>query len=192
MTSSHFTDHWLKSKLSSEAVEFCLPSRPHAIMGKLIHLLLALGSIVVSIDCVDRDYDEPLFLSDYILRGDSSTARDLSLVRHREMEWLTSYAGYITVNKQLSSNMFFWYFPAKYGAATAPLVLWLQGKGHFTVLYASQTICTDSWQLKVFFLNFRWTRNIINAGWASLIFNSFHDMVIHESSFWPTFKTSYK
>ncbi|KAG4075550.1 hypothetical protein HA402_003375 [Bradysia odoriphaga] len=95
-------------------------------MGKLIHLL-ALMSTLVSTNCLERDIDEPLFLSEFILAGDYSAARNLSVVRHKEMDWLTSHAGYITVNKQLSSNMFFWYFPAKYGASTAPLVLWLQG-----------------------------------------------------------------
>lgn len=97
-------------------------------MGKLIYLLLVWSSIFVLIDCHDRDNGEPLFLSEYIERGDYSSAKDLSLVRHKEMEWLTSYAGYITINKQLNSNMFFWFFPAKYSASTAPLVLWLQGK----------------------------------------------------------------
>lgn len=94
-------------------------------MGKLIHLLVGV-TIFVSIDCFDRD-NEPLFLSEFIERGDYSTARNLSLVRHKEMEWLTSYAGYLTINKQLNSNLFFWFFPAKYSASTAPLVLWLQG-----------------------------------------------------------------
>ncbi|KAG4074495.1 hypothetical protein HA402_015784 [Bradysia odoriphaga] len=95
-------------------------------MGKLIHLLV-LMSTLVSTNCLERDIDEPLFLSEFILAGDYSAARNLSVVRHKEMDWLTSHAGYITVNKQLSSNMFFWYFPAKYGTSTAPLVLWLQG-----------------------------------------------------------------
>lgn len=96
-------------------------------MGKLNLLLLVLGSVFVAIECFDRDNGEPLFLSEFIERGDYSSARNFSLVRHKEMEWLTSYAGYFTTNKQLASNMFFWFFPAKYGANTAPLVLWLQG-----------------------------------------------------------------
>lgn len=98
-------------------------------MGKLIRLLV-LVTVFVSIDCFDRD-NEPLFLSEFIERGDYSTARNLSLVRHKEMEWLTSYAGYLTINKQLNSNLFFWFFPAKYSASTAPLVLWLQGSLKF-------------------------------------------------------------
>lgn len=38
-----------------------------------------------------------------------------------------SYSGYFTVNEQYQSNIFFWFFPAKKGAANAPLALWLQG-----------------------------------------------------------------
>jgi vitellogenic carboxypeptidase-like protein len=38
-----------------------------------------------------------------------------------------SYAGFITVNETNNNNMFFWYFPAKNGNATAPLLMWLQG-----------------------------------------------------------------
>lgn len=61
-------------------------------MKKLIHLL-ALISTLVSTNCLDRDTDEPLFLSEFILKGDYSTARNLSIVRHKEMDWLTSHAG---------------------------------------------------------------------------------------------------
>jgi vitellogenic carboxypeptidase-like protein len=39
----------------------------------------------------------------------------------------TSYSGYFTVNETTGSNMFFWYFPAQNGNASAPLLLWLQG-----------------------------------------------------------------
>lgn len=40
---------------------------------------------------------------------------------------IPNFAGYLTVNKQLNSNLFFWYFPAKVNAENAPVVLWLQG-----------------------------------------------------------------
>lgn len=97
-------------------------------MGKLNYLLLLLSTVFATINSFERDYDEPLFLTEFIERGDYGLARNLSLVRHKEMDWLTSYSGYFTINKQLSSNMFFWFFPAKYSSSTAPLILWLQGK----------------------------------------------------------------
>lgn len=117
-------------------------------MGKLVYLLLVWGSVFVLIDCFDRDNGEPLFLSEFIERGDYGSARNLSLVRHKEMDWLTSYAGYITINRQLNSNMFFWFFPAKYSASTAPLVLWLQGKFKHSFVKS----CSDLECLQVFFL----------------------------------------
>ena len=40
---------------------------------------------------------------------------------------LTSYSGFLTVNRTSNSNLFFWYFPAENGNKSAPLVLWLQG-----------------------------------------------------------------
>ncbi|XP_006896197.1 PREDICTED: probable serine carboxypeptidase CPVL [Elephantulus edwardii] len=40
---------------------------------------------------------------------------------------LTSYSGYITVDKKYNSNLFFWFFPAQDEPNHAPVVLWLQG-----------------------------------------------------------------
>eukprot|EP00048_Salpingoeca_helianthica_P014045 m.213951 g.213951 ORF g.213951 m.213951 type:complete len:453 (-) comp15581_c0_seq1:3107-4465(-) len=39
----------------------------------------------------------------------------------------TSYAGFFNVNQNKNNNLFAWYFPAQSGAATAPLLIWLQG-----------------------------------------------------------------
>ncbi|KAJ6649458.1 Venom serine carboxypeptidase [Pseudolycoriella hygida] len=96
-------------------------------MANVINFLFVWSSIFIATKCFDGDYDQPLFLSEFIDRGDYSSARNFSQVRHKEMEWLTSYAGYFTINRQLGSNMFFWFFPAKCEASTAPLVLWLEG-----------------------------------------------------------------
>ncbi|XP_037034544.1 venom serine carboxypeptidase-like [Bradysia coprophila] len=73
------------------------------------------------------DTGEPIFLTEYIEKGEFELAKNLSLVNHDDMKWLTSYAGYLTVNKTFNSNMFFWFFPAKLDQAKAPVVLWLQG-----------------------------------------------------------------
>lgn len=53
-------------------------------------------------------------------------ARKLAAVNHPEMN-IENYAGYLTVNKEYNSNMFFWFFPAKVDQQNAPVVLWLQG-----------------------------------------------------------------
>lgn len=39
-------------------------------------------------------------------------ARELSLVEDLPGANVKSYAGYLTVNKQYNSNLFFWFFPA--------------------------------------------------------------------------------
>jgi vitellogenic carboxypeptidase-like protein len=38
-----------------------------------------------------------------------------------------SYSGYLTVNKEYNSNIFFWFFPTQNGDMNAPVLLWLQG-----------------------------------------------------------------
>lgn len=74
--------------------------------------------------CDGGDAGEPLFLTEYIEKGEFELAKNLSLVNHDDMKWLKSYAGYLTVNKNYNSNMFFWFFPAKLEQAKAPVVLW--------------------------------------------------------------------
>ena len=45
------------------------------------------------------------------------------------------YAGYVTVNKSCGSNMFWWFFPAQNGNASAPLLMWLNGGPGSTSMY---------------------------------------------------------
>ncbi|XP_065795253.1 probable serine carboxypeptidase CPVL isoform X3 [Muntiacus reevesi] len=70
---------------------------------------------------------QPLFLTPYIESGKLAEGRRLSLVPPFPGWNLTSYSGYITVNKTYNSNIFFWFFPAKIEPQKAPVVLWLQG-----------------------------------------------------------------
>jgi len=46
-----------------------------------------------------------------------------------------SFSGYLTVNKEYNSNMFFWFFPAQNGNTSAPVLLWLQGGPGATSLF---------------------------------------------------------
>ena len=73
------------------------------------------------------DPGEPLFLSPYIESGQIDQARNLSRIDLRPNYTFASYSGYLTVNKTLDSNLFFWFFPAQSGDTNAPLLLWLQG-----------------------------------------------------------------
>lgn len=59
-----------------------------------------------------EDAGEPLFLTPLIEGGKIDEARKASLVQHMEMKDVGSYAGYLTVNKEYNSNLFFWFFPA--------------------------------------------------------------------------------
>lgn len=73
------------------------------------------------------DPGEPLFLTDLIKVGDLEKAREDAKVQHPDMTDVASYSGYLTVNKALGANIFFWYFPAEVDATNAPVLLWLQG-----------------------------------------------------------------
>ncbi|XP_076326712.1 putative serine carboxypeptidase CPVL [Tachypleus tridentatus] len=71
---------------------------------------------------------DPLFLTPLIESGNIEKARQESLVGPLlSAPNITSYAALLTVNKTYNSNMFFWFFPALNNAATAPVLLWLQG-----------------------------------------------------------------
>ena len=39
----------------------------------------------------------------------------------------TGFAGFMEVQQQYNSNMFFWLFPSMDGNPNAPLILWLEG-----------------------------------------------------------------
>lgn len=71
----------------------------------------------------------PLYLTPYIENGQAALGKSKAVVEYPPLvsNGIKSYSGYLTVNKTCSSNLFFWYFPAKVNASHAPLVLWLNG-----------------------------------------------------------------
>src|ERR1700722_944984 len=73
------------------------------------------------------DPGEPLFLTPYLEDGHIEEARNLSSVQLKPIYPYPSFSGYLTVNKNFSSNLFFWFFPAQNGNTNAPLLVWLQG-----------------------------------------------------------------
>lgn len=95
---------------------------------------------------------EKVILTPAIEEGDSAKARKMAAVERDLFFNVTSYAGYLTVDKKHNSNLWFWFFPAegteqiyqedfrehedfvKFMARSGqesieekPLVLWLQG-----------------------------------------------------------------
>ncbi|UJR31996.1 hypothetical protein I4U23_019466 [Adineta vaga] len=85
---------------------------------------------------VNDDPGEPLFLTPYIEQEKLAEARNLSLVNLLPLKQ-QSFSGYLTVNKEFNSNMFFWFFPAQNGnKPDTPVLLWLQGGPGSSSLFA--------------------------------------------------------
>ncbi|XP_014278675.1 venom serine carboxypeptidase-like [Halyomorpha halys] len=72
------------------------------------------------------DAGDPLFLTPYIEGGKIQEGQAAAEVRLPGSN-VTSYSGYLTVNKTFNSNLFFWFFPSEGDPKNAPVVLWLQG-----------------------------------------------------------------
>ena len=90
--------------------------------------LLVLLSAAEARDTADPG--EPLFLTPLIEAGELQQARELSRVVGLPGPGadITSHAGFLTVNKELNSNLFFWFFESQQvPPAEAPVVLWLDG-----------------------------------------------------------------
>lgn len=79
---------------------------------------------------------EVLFLTPLIEEGKISEAQTLAQVHHPIFQNVTSYSGYLTVNKNYNSNTFIWFFPAEIDYKNAPVVLWLQGGPGASSLFA--------------------------------------------------------
>ncbi|XP_031640001.1 venom serine carboxypeptidase-like [Contarinia nasturtii] len=85
------------------------------------------------------DLGDPLVLTKWIESGNIADARKLARVNESEFLDVVSYSGFLTVNNDYDSNLFFWFFPAEgteqlYDDDTEktvgddrPVLLWLQG-----------------------------------------------------------------
>lgn len=78
-------------------------------------------------EALKGDPGSPLILTPLIKLGKIKEARAAASVTLDDFKNLQSYSGYFTVNDAFSSNLFFWFFPARINAKNAPVVLWLQG-----------------------------------------------------------------
>ncbi|XP_054157694.1 probable serine carboxypeptidase CPVL [Oppia nitens] len=75
-----------------------------------------------------KNNSKALFLTPFIESGRIAAGQQASLVTGLpDAPNITSYSGYLTVNKEFNSNMFFWYFPALNKDKRAPLLIWLNG-----------------------------------------------------------------
>ena len=86
----------------------------------------------------DDDVGKPLYLTPFVDSGRIIEAREMSRVPSLlDGSDVESYSGYLTVNKEFHSNLFFWFFPAENNRHKAPVVLWLQGGPGASSLYAT-------------------------------------------------------
>jgi len=93
--------------------------RTNRMKVQLVLVSLFLGLVVC------QSVNPPVFVSQY-LPNNYQAGQQASLVTNLDYAYNT-YSGYITVNPQYNSNIFFWYIPAQNGDANAPILLWLQG-----------------------------------------------------------------
>ncbi|KAE8573814.1 Putative retinoid-inducible serine carboxypeptidase [Halyomorpha halys] len=107
-------------------------------MNRLV-LLISVCSISSYVSCTllnpypkirsiptNGDVGDPLFLTPYIEGGKIQEGQAAAEVRLPGSN-ITSYSGYLTVNKTFNSNLFFWFFPSEVDPKNAPVVIWLQG-----------------------------------------------------------------
>ena len=75
---------------------------------------------MIIIFCLYSDVGERLYLSPYIAGGDIETAQSLARVTEpldgMQGSQPDSFSGFITVNEDAGSNIFFWFFPAQVDA----------------------------------------------------------------------------
>uniref|UniRef100_A0A023GCU7 Putative carboxypeptidase vitellogenic-like protein n=1 Tax=Amblyomma triste TaxID=251400 RepID=A0A023GCU7_AMBTT len=79
--------------------------------------------------CFADDEADPLFLSPLIKDCNISEARAKSNVTFFKQFGIqaNAHSGYITVNEETGSNLFFLFIEAEQNCSTAPLMLWTQG-----------------------------------------------------------------
>lgn len=64
-------------------------------------------------DYSQDDVGKPLFLTPFLQNDEIEMAKNYSRVRALPgAENLESYSGYLTVNEDFKSNLFFWFFPS--------------------------------------------------------------------------------
>ncbi|KAJ8726586.1 hypothetical protein PYW07_001284 [Mythimna separata] len=103
-------------------------------MGRAIVLvfLAGLSCVLGNTTSEENDCDNCLILTPHIQDGNPMLARELAEVNSSYFLGLKSYSGFITVNEEYNSNLFFWFFPAATNLTETPLIIWLQGGPGFS------------------------------------------------------------
>ena len=106
------------------------------LVGTVSPLLLAL--VTTPLALATAEPGEPLFLTPLIEAGELQQAREQSRVLGLPGPGaaVTSHSGFLTVNQQFNSNLFFWFFESQQSPPLeAPVLLWLQGGPGSSSLY---------------------------------------------------------
>lgn len=82
-----------------------------------------------------EEVGEPAFLSPLINAGKIEEARAKAKVHLDQWPDLESYAGFLNVNQEYNSNLYFWFFPSQSDPGKDPVILWLQGGPGATSLF---------------------------------------------------------
>lgn len=83
----------------------------------------------------EGDPGQPLILTPLIKAGKIDEAQSASKVMLNDAQNIESYSGFLTVNEEFNSNMFFWFFPSQLDHTKDPVLLWLQGGPGATSLF---------------------------------------------------------
>ncbi|XP_028155781.1 uncharacterized protein LOC114349567 [Ostrinia furnacalis] len=95
------------------------------IMRQAVAAVILFGSMTIALILPNTP---PLILTPYILQNQTDLARNLSEVNPEIFLNVSSYSGFLTVDKKHDSNLFFWYFPVPDKPLnTTPWIIWLQG-----------------------------------------------------------------
>lgn len=86
----------------------------------------------VTLNDAFTDPGSPAFLSNDIERNNISGAQRKAKITHPDLK---GYSGFITVNKDYNSNIFFWFIEAIKNPLSSPLGLWLQGGPGYSGFY---------------------------------------------------------
>ncbi|KAI5640693.1 serine carboxypeptidase domain-containing protein [Phthorimaea operculella] len=92
-------------------------------MRELVFKTVCLVSI-----CLTQSFteDEAIILTPLITSRKIAAAREESIVDKDLIPGIHSHSGFITVNEECDSNLFFWYFP-HYNVTKVPWIIWLNG-----------------------------------------------------------------
>ena len=73
-----------------------------------------------------NEVGDPVFLTPYIKQGKLNEGRERAWVNLPKWPDIKSYAGFLTVEENFNSNLYFWFFLSQSNPSKDPVALWLQ------------------------------------------------------------------